>query len=162
MGELLDRGFQRSLLEFLAQQYPGNKNFEDERGKGPTDNRLIVNLTYLEAHGLVEVVRRSHDKWAPIRFASITAKGLDFIADDGGLSAILGGVTIKLHEDTIKRILIDKIAASPEDDTVKNKTIAAVKELPAEAVKNLVTRALEAGLAGMPTLALTVYGWITG
>lgn len=34
--------------------------------------------------------------------STITAASLDFLEDDGGLSAILGIITVKLHADTIK------------------------------------------------------------
>lgn len=39
----------------------------------------------------------------------ITAKGIDFLTDDGGLSAILGVVTVRLHSDTIQALLGAKI-----------------------------------------------------
>jgi hypothetical protein len=44
--------------------------------------------------------------------AKITAKGLDFLADDGGLSAVLGTVTVRLHADSIKELLLAKVEAS--------------------------------------------------
>ena len=44
--------------------------------------------------------------------ARITAKGIDFLEDDGGLSAILGVVTVKLHADTLREMLAKKIDAS--------------------------------------------------
>jgi hypothetical protein len=44
--------------------------------------------------------------------SSITAADLDFLADDGGLSAILGVVTVKLHANTIRDLIAAKIEAT--------------------------------------------------
>ncbi|UVK45701.1 hypothetical protein BPNPMPFG_001261 [Mesorhizobium sp. AR07] len=85
--------------------------------------------------------------------ASITAKGLDFIADDGGLGAILGVVTVRLHGDTLRELLISRVESSDEDDTVKQKVVAKLKDIPGEALGALVTKALDASLASLPAVA---------
>lgn len=82
--------------------------------------------------------------------AKISAKGLDFLADDGGLSAILGVVTVRLHEDTIKSLLIDRVRQSPGDATIKGKLIDAIKKQPAEALSTLTTKLLEEALVQLP------------
>jgi hypothetical protein len=59
---------------------------------------LAHKLQYLAEHGLVNSgVRKSQsgdteDQWYEVG-TKITAKGLDFLADDGGLSALLGAGT---------------------------------------------------------------------
>ena len=48
----------------------------------------------------------------------ITARGLDFLEDDGGLSAILGVVTVKFEAETLKALIennILKTADLPEE-----------------------------------------------
>lgn len=80
----------------------------------------------------------------------ITATGLDFIADDGGLSAILGVVTVKLHEDTIKELMIAKIEQSQADPSVKGNLIARLKSLPADAMKELSMAAVRHGIENLP------------
>lgn len=57
----------------------------------------------------------------------LTAKGLDFIADDGGLGAILGDVTVRLHGDALRDLLISRVQSSGEDETVKAKVVAKLK-----------------------------------
>ena len=84
---------------------------------------------------------------------TITAQGLDFIEDDGGLSAILGVVTIKLHEDSLKALLTDAVNESREPDTVKARLIDQIRSLPADATKKVVLDAAKAGLAAAPSIA---------
>ncbi|MBC8718828.1 hypothetical protein [Ochrobactrum sp. Marseille-Q0166] len=81
---------------------------------------------------------------------NITAKGLDFLQDDGGLSAILGVVTVKLHEDTIKELLIKKVEQSSAEPTVKKKLIDQIKSLPAEMTKVATVEGLKAGIDSLP------------
>ncbi len=82
--------------------------------------------------------------------AKVTAKGLDFLADDGGLSAILSVVTVKLHSDTIKDLLIAKIEKTDAEPTVKEHLIQAVKKLPAEAMTQLSMAAVRQGIDNLP------------
>lgn len=106
----LDRARQRQVLEALASCYPSYGN--DFFAVGEESNE-VANLWYLREHELIEA---SLDQTLGGSFifsgARITAKGLDFLADDGGLSAILGTVTVKLHADTIRELLIAKIEHS--------------------------------------------------
>lgn len=76
----------------------------------------------------------------------ITAKGLDFISDDGGLSSILGIVTVKLHQDTITALMVDKIEKSNAEPSIKKQLVEKIKALPAEALQRVSLKALEAGL----------------
>ena len=151
LGELLDREFQLRILKILAQQYPQQTSvaeaFRDE-GSG-----LDVNLAYLEDHDLIEV------RWSneisrgriPV-IANINARGLDFLADDGGLSAILGVVTVKLHDDTIRELLIGKIANAEGDQAIKDSLINKVKKLPADALGRITMWGLDFGLSKTPDL----------
>ena len=45
--------------------------------------------------------------------------GIDFLTDDGGLSAILGVVTVKLHSDTIQALIAAKIDQAEISDSEK-------------------------------------------
>jgi hypothetical protein len=150
MTTLLDRAFQRQLLNELASIYP--RNVDVERSFADDLSRAKVNLAYLAEHGLVVTVAQDFmDGDYAIISAKISAKGLDFLADDGGLSAVLGVVTVRLHEDTIKGILIDKVQQSPGDDTVKSRLVEAINKQPAEALSTLTTKLLEASLSQLPT-----------
>src|SRR5690606_4411194 len=82
----------------------------------------------------------------------ITAKGLDFLADDGGLSATLGVVTIRLHDDQVRLILAARIQESDAPVAEKRKSLEQVGEIPADATKHLVHKLIDAGLAQWPAV----------
>ena len=109
----LDRDLQRQILEELAQKYPEpvdfylHEHFEEKM--------FQANLFYLQEHGLINGKLRGEvleDHGRRIGWATITKEGLDFIADDGGLSAILKTVTVRFDADNVRSILEDKIIAS--------------------------------------------------
>lgn len=148
--ELLQRDLQRQLLTGLSEIYPRsadlNRSFKD------IDQRqLVYNLHYLQEHGLINLVSsKMMDGSVQIHFAGITAAGIDFISDDGGLSAILGVVTVKLHEDTIKELLIRRVQASDTDETTKKRLIDKIKSLPASALEHVSMEAMQKGIDSLP------------
>jgi hypothetical protein len=152
MGELLDRAFQQQLLFDLQGLYPQSADIQRSYGD-QSDNRLLVNLHYLSEHGLIEFkFTEKMDRSIRMHSAKITAKGMDFIAQDGGLSAVLGVVTIKLHDDTIRDLLINRIEAASGDPSIKASLIQKIKNLPAEALGKLTMEGLDAALAKAPDL----------
>lgn len=149
--ELLNRGLQKDLLFGLSQHYPGKVQPSREFPK--MDVRQVqYNLAYLEQHGLVEVSwHQAISRPIPEPFmAAITARGIDFISDDGGLSSVLGVVTVKLHDDTIRQLLIERVEASDGEPSAKASLIAKIKALPAEALGKLTMDGLDAALAQAP------------
>ena len=115
----LDRNLQREILKELNNIYPDSKTYEywidaaiaqivgiiETVGEAELYiAKRSANLRYLAEHGLV--VCNDKNLSATVK---ITAKGIDFLTDDGGLSAILGVVTVKLHSDTIQALLDAKI-----------------------------------------------------
>lgn len=148
----LDRDLQKRILEGLSLAYP-----DCLHGRtyliGDVDSSILkANLAYLFEHGLVETILSAHDQrmMGPrLDFAKITAKGLDFLEQDGGLSAILGTVTVKLHADTIREMLKTRIMSSqllPED---KKRFVDTLKELPGEALKTVTNKLVEKGLEAL-------------
>jgi hypothetical protein len=74
--------------------------------------RYAADLMYLEKHGLAEsAIRYGLGGHMAIGLPRITAKGTYSLADGGGLSAVLGVVTVKLHEDTLKELIGVRIEA---------------------------------------------------
>ncbi|WP_233842930.1 hypothetical protein [Dyella sp. 2HG41-7] len=147
MGEFLDRARQHELLLQLRDEYPHWKVFDlkgDEEGR-----RETVNLHYLLEHRLIDGQPRfsSMGDKSVLWKVRITHDGLDFLAADGGLGAILGVVTVKLHDDTVRDLLIARVE---EDGTKDNATKVKLKEtirgLPAEMLSTLVKKAMETGL----------------
>jgi hypothetical protein len=87
----LNRAMQREILEELRRAYPETVDFQS-RANFP-DPEFQGNLFYLHEHGLIAGnVREALNLPRTMPGASITATGLDFLEDDGGLSAILKGL----------------------------------------------------------------------
>lgn len=158
MSNLLDRNYQRELLTELAELYPSIGRQRNDAD----DEKYIFNLCYLHEHGLVSAkfVQPLSGKMSVSHY-KITARGLDFLQDDGGLTSILSVVTVKLHDDTIRQLLIDRVEASSEDPTVKGRLIEAIKTAPAETLKSVTQKALEAGVQSLPNAVQLLQGWLS-
>lgn len=145
---LIDRALQRRLREYLAETFPKPSfvNLDADR------TAIEVNLAYLAQHGLiVHRVHRSPRGGAPWDMGwAITSDGVDFIRDDGGLSAILGVVTVRLHDDTIKGLVEARIMASPLPQPDKRRYLSRLRELPADATRHLVLKLIEKALDRAP------------
>ena len=144
----INRDTQRRLLELLAPQFDHFVDLQHEDRLGFERADMDFQLAYLEEHGLVECKRAGMDRI--IIMARITAKGLDFLEEDGGLSAILGVVTIRLHDDTIKELIAQKILESDLAQPDKRRYLDALRELPAETTKHVVLKLVDMGLAAGP------------
>ncbi|PWU30740.1 hypothetical protein DK254_00375 [Pseudomonas sp. RW407] len=148
---MLDRDIQYRILTMLADAYPtGISNPSEEM---ELDAKVgAQNFYYLAEHGLIQVnrTREIGPTYPTPAIATITARGLDFLADDGGLGAILGTVTVKLHQDSIKQIIESKIQSSGLPEQEKTGLLKAVRELPGEAMTHLTTKLLDLGMDNLP------------
>lgn len=151
---MLDRLLQRKILIELSDIYPQSANVKTSFQHSPKE-QVQYNLFYLYEHDLIYLTHKTfYSGEIELGSCKITAKGLDFISDDGGLSSILGIVTIKFHEETIKALLIDKIGKIEPNPSIKNKLIEQVKSLPAEATKQVTMEALKSGIDNLPDIVL--------
>jgi len=142
----LDREAQRRLLERLADEYPEDV-LANELYKCIEVQNLDANVAYLADHGLIEAEYLGpREMGNPLTRARLTHKGLDFLADDGGLGAILGVMTVKLHEDTLKQLIEAKVRDSDLPEPEKKRFLEQLRDLPGEATKHLVLKLLDAGL----------------
>lgn len=149
--EPVDPALQRALLQRLAEHYPRAVSHEALADLGEP-HTVRSNAQYLEDHRLITVRwTTTGDPEIPFSYATILPAGIDFLADDGGLTAIRGTVTVKLHQDTLRALLIDRVQAEDADDGVKAKIVSQLKALPAEAISRLCEKALDAGLRAMPS-----------
>ena len=154
---VLDREFQLELLRKYAHVYP-NRTYENWKVLGHDERKVAANLFYLQDHGLIQIAGQLSNEGSLIyQGGNITAKGMDFLADDGGLSAILGVVTIKLHDDTIKSLIENKILESDLPEPEKKRLLDQLRELPGAATKHLVLKLVDLGLEKAPT-AIEVIG----
>lgn len=162
---ILDRSLQRSILQSLADEYPGpTKAAWQKITRLAEEDAIVGNLLYMEEHGLVESgLRKTLNGSYTVNIGSfkITARGLDFLQDDGGLSAILGVVTIKIHDDTIKQLIEAKILQSDLPPEEKKRWSDQLRSLPAETTKHLVLRLVDKGLESGPA-ALAAIGSLLG
>lgn len=156
----LDREYQREILTKLAEAYPHPADATCAFGEVGSD--FLVNVHYLHEHGLVSAnIMQPISGGAVIGPVTITARGLDFMQDDGGLSAILGTITVRLHDDTIRALLIEKVEASSGDIAVKGKLVETIKGLPADALKKLAEKAMTAGIEHLPERIDQLRQWLT-
>ncbi|WP_353402721.1 hypothetical protein [Duganella hordei] len=145
----LDRELQRQLLQKFADIYPAR----GPAGKWEQSSEIVnANLSYLIEHNLIHAAAVSHPLSGPVMIANIaiTAAGLDFLADDGGLTAILGTVTVKLHDDTIRNLIETRIQDSDLPPEEKTGLLHQLKELRGESIKHLTMKLLDAGLENLP------------
>jgi len=149
---LLNREMQRELLVRMGGRYPSAVDFLGHRGDISIEE-VLVNLNYLSEHELAasETVRFVDGSLATLS-GKITAKGLDFLADDGGLGAILGVVSVRLHQDTVRDLLLARIESADADDSVKAQLARQVKALPATAMQRVAEAAIDAGLRQLPNV----------
>lgn len=153
------RDKQNELLTILYNKFP-NELSSDEYNDliilfGNEDN-LYSNLSYLNRHNLIEyslipIDNLSSNIIGLIQEKSIiiTEKGIDFIRDDVGLSAILNVTTIKIHNETLEK-LEDIIKQSSLSEVEKKTYLGKLKELPVDATKHLVLKLLDLGLSRAP------------
>ena len=145
----LDRAYQLELLEMLSESYPQCHDIRQHLSGMTKDaeRRYEANMVYLDEHSLVECgIQFGIDGHSSYGLPRITNRGMDFLADDGGLGAILGVVTIKLHDDTLKELIAHRIQSSDLGPTDKAKWLGALRELPGETTKHLVLKLLDLGL----------------
>lgn len=163
----VDRELQKKWLLELRDHYPRWVRIYDIDGmvQALDDNleHAEANLYYLLEHGLVArfgAPRRYEDQHEIVT-ARITQAGIDFLEDDGGLSAILGTVTVKLHADTIRDLIDAKIVDSksiPEQE--KPALREALKGMKEEGLKQLTTRLISHGLDQVAVNAQQLWQWI--
>lgn len=148
----LNRELQLRILQALAAQYPdAQRNVLREIGEETESG--IANLFYLAEHHLVtaKFITQHGTDMGLNGSQRITAAGLDFLADDGGVSAMLGTITIKFHAQTLRQLIEARIAQAeqvPEEE--KATLLKTVRELPADSIKHLTTQLLDLGMANLP------------
>lgn len=146
----LDRTKQLAMLEALAAVYP---RYTGDLGVDPVTEEELANLWYLKEQGLVEgALEMSISQSFIFQGVKITAKGLDFLADDGGISAILGTLTVRLHADTIRDLLLARIDASDAPADKKSWLRKQLDLASTETIKKIVGSVVDEGIKRAPDL----------
>lgn len=158
MKNNIDKDLQIKLMEGLASEYPNGYHLRKIRKFVPQETsvaKIIANLKYLKWHELVTLnVYECVDGETLLGSATLTPKGIDYLSANGGLTAELSVVTVKLHADTIHDLLIAKIQSSDANPTVKKNLINKLKELPANAMEKILSAGFEKGIAAVPDIAV--------
>ncbi len=85
MANLLDRNFQREILEYASRHYPSAAPLSGMHAVAPRE--LRVNIAYLDEHGLIHAVHPNANKRARHRGQSALPSGLTGL---GGLPILAG------------------------------------------------------------------------
>ena len=151
---MLSRTLQRQILESLAAAYPQSVKFAELPG---SNDAASANVAYLEEHGLckssVSTAMNGATRRGP---SSITMRGLDYLSADGGLSAELGIVTVRLHADTIRELIAAKIDSAPLSSSEKSSLKQHLESLSETALTAATTDLVKLGLDHAPN----VLGWL--
>lgn len=142
-----NREIQSEFLLKLYDLYPEgatNELMNEFLEKFGGNNNLISNLLYLESHELIraKLIETFEGYGYSAGLISITHKGIDFVRDDGGLSAILNVTTIKIYDETIDK-LSELIKSSSLSESKKGTYLSKLKELPYDATKHLTLKTLD-------------------
>jgi hypothetical protein len=152
MPSPINHALQRDLLMLLRDVYP-ERLHEIPQIPEVSWESMCANLKYLEAHDLCESgLHEQGDGGFVWGGPSLTAKGLDYLEDDGGLSAILNVVTVKLHADTIRALLDAQIDASPIAPEEKSALKRLVSGLSQTALQAATTELVKTGLQHIPNV----------
>lgn len=156
--EKYDRALQLEILNALADATPRHLTDTQESeliGKFKGYDHFVACMLYLQMHGLVSEAFVVSQTCEGVEYTfnshtcAITQDGIDFLLDDGGLSAILKVQTFRLHNDTIIAIE-DLIALSSLPEPEKASVVSKLRELPADAIKHLTLQLLSQGVMNLP------------
>ena len=158
MNLIIDRKLQKELLIHMAAVYP-ERTPKDFQGFDTIDRTILAaNLLYLEDHELIQSgVATFMEGGYGHTGSKITHKGIDFLTDDGGLSAILGVVTVRFHADTVRALLLDKIDTSDLPVEEKSRLKVHLASLSGEAWKEAGKYLMQQGLHRLPNAIEWLY-----
>lgn len=158
-----DRELQKYILDCCVEEYPSHTKFTSFSAEiVQIDSiKLSANIIYLKEHELITIRnQRSDDPFSLIENLRATQKGIDFLLDDGGLSAILDIQTIRLHQDTIEAIeSIINLANIPEPERAG--IVAKLRQLPSDAIGHLTNELLSKAVSAAPAALQIVYKYLS-
>ena len=165
---MINRALQNIILKSLSKTYPKEIDIiGKEIVESFKESEIVKNTFYLREHGLIDF-KQSQTELGDhpitiddIRFVVITHKGIDFIENDGGLSAILNTVNVQFKEDTLKALLSREVNNSEDiDNTQKQRIHEAIREMPAEVLKSLSEDLIRASINNSPAFIALLMSWL--
>lgn len=141
----LNRRLQFDILVALREVYPDSMLVSALPGFS-SGRDFMGNLFYLQEH---EFIRggdiREPGQCRSMVDAEITKAGLDFLAEDSGLKAILGYEAVKIDADELKKVLLDNLGKANLSDENFTTAREGLDALDAEALKSLLLTILRQG-----------------
>jgi hypothetical protein len=148
----LDRDLQRKLLVQMSEAYPDPLRIEaPEADHSP----IKMNVAYLQEHGLCRVQHLLAGR-ALCLDATITAAGLDFLEDDGGLTARRGVVIVRLEAETLRALIAARVDAAALPAEQKSAIKRHLASLSQKALEAATTFLVQEGLKSLSDLP----GWL--
>ena len=80
----------------------------------------------------------------------ITAAGLDFLEDDGGMGAMLRTFTVKIDRDDLRALIAARVEASDLPAEERKNLSHALRSLPEQALRELTTRLVKEAVDRWP------------
>ena len=165
---MINRSLQKTILESLLDTYPKKIDYIDKAiSDSFTEAEIVKNAFYLRAHGLIdfkqsETLCDSPISLDDIRLIAITHRGIDFIENDGGLSAILNVVNVQFKEETLKALLSKEVNDSEEIDTSQKQRIQeAIRDMPSDLLKSLSEDLVKTAISNSPSFIFLLMSWLS-
>lgn len=143
------------ILHKATEAYPEPLDV-DPINKELGDSIVTGAIDYLVDHQLVDVLaKRSRisgmGSYAEIR---INARGMDILQEDGGWTAMLNVVTVRLEADTLRQLITQKIDESNEPTHRKLQLREWVFSLSEQSLRGLAIQLIQTGLqAGVGSIS---------
>ena len=172
---MVDRHMQLVLLRNLRDNYPAfiplESFFHNVLASLPPETSdenegfeqsFLFNLDYLAGHKLVTrpapvYIKRFDHTEVPNAYR-ITSKGIDFLEDDGGLSAILNTVTVKFDVDNVRELVEAGLLTAHVPEEKQGALMKAIQEAPGTMLQTAVTKMVEKGMSDPVGTAKAVAG----
>lgn len=145
----MDKNIRNQILFGLRDSYGDSLPIQELLRKIPTNaipsdlpiEVFLQNIRYLHDNGLV-VATNLVPRCPQYVQVAITSKGIDYLEPDGGLSASLGVITVKLHSDTIQQLLAAKIDQSDMPEAEKSELKTALATIKSAALTTITEEAI--------------------
>ena len=167
MIRMVDRHMQLILLKSLRDNFPAfislegffhnvlcsvlPDDFDDSDEEERCQQSFLFNLDYLVGHKLVArpapVHLKRYDHTEIPRAYRITSKGIDFLEDDGGLSAILNIVTVKFDADNIRGLVKAGLLKANVPEEKQGALKKAIQEAPGTVLQTAVSTIVGQGMS---------------
>jgi len=145
-----DQKLKDEILQAAAETYPAPCE-TDQWNTTLDKDTVTATISYLVDHGLVTgTPRKRIGEIASYADVKITSAGFDYISEDGGLTAELGVITVRLEAETLQTLLAAQIEKTDAPRHEKNLLRQQLQALSKEAHQRLANQLIHLGLEAVP------------